>query len=160
MPKIISNTTPIITLLTISKLELLKDIYGKIIIPKGVYEEIEQGKSKPYYCDLSKISWIEIKSIRDRQPLKYLHDLDKGEAEVIILANEINADLVIIDEKAGREFAEHFNLKLTGTIGVLLKAKETGLIQEIKSLLNKMIENCIWIYKKLTDKIIELSNEK
>jgi predicted nucleic acid-binding protein len=45
MPKIISNTTPIITLLTISKLELLKDIYGKIIIPKGVYEEIEQGKS-------------------------------------------------------------------------------------------------------------------
>lgn len=109
---------------------------------------------------MSKISWIEIKSIRDRQPLKYLHDLDKGEAEVIILANEINADLVIIDEKAGREFAEHFNLKLTGTIGVLLKAKETGLIQEIKSLLNKMIENCIWIYKKLTDKIIELSNEK
>jgi uncharacterized protein len=51
MRKIVSNTTPIITLLTISKLELLRQIYGQIIIPKGVYEEIEQGKDKAFYTD-------------------------------------------------------------------------------------------------------------
>lgn len=51
MRKIISNTTPIITLLTISKLELLKELYGKLIIPQGVFEEIEEGKNKDYYTD-------------------------------------------------------------------------------------------------------------
>ncbi len=159
MRKIVSNTTPIITLLTISKLELLQQIYGEIIIPKGVYEEIEQGKDKPFYTDLSKFEWIIIKSIKDREPIKYLTDLDKGEAEVIVLANELQADLVIIDERLGREFAEYFNLKVTGTIGVLLKAKELGFIEEIKPLINQMIDRGIWINKKLIDRILYIANE-
>ena len=102
MRKVVSNTTPIITLLSISKLDLLEEIYGRIIIPRGVFEEIECGKNKVFYTDLSHIEWIEIADIRDRKPLKYLNDLDKGEAEVIVLANEIEADLVIIDERLGR----------------------------------------------------------
>jgi predicted nucleic acid-binding protein len=159
MRKIVSNTTPIITLLTISKLELLQQIYGQIIIPKGVYEEIEQGKEKPFYTDLSKFEWITIKLIKDREPIKYLRDLDKGEAEVIVLANELQADLVIIDERLGREFAEYFNLKVTGTIGVLLKAKELGFIEKIKPLINQMIDSGIWLNKKLIDKILNIANE-
>ena len=159
MRKVISNTTPIITLLSISKLELLRNIYGKIIIPQGVYQEIEEGKNKKFYTDLSLIDWIEIKSIADKEPLKYISDLDKGEAEVIVLANEINADLVIIDEKAGREYAEHFGIKLTGTIGVLLKAKELGIINKIEPLLTKMKENGIWISQKFINKVLEIANE-
>ncbi len=159
MRKIVSNTTPIITLLTISKLELLQQIYGQIFIPKGVYEEIEQGKDKQFYADLTKFEWITIKSIKDREPIKYLHDLDKGEAEVIVLANELKADLVIIDERLGREFAEYFNLKVTGTIGILLKAKELGFIEKIKPLINQMIDNGIWINKKLIDKILNIVSE-
>jgi predicted nucleic acid-binding protein len=159
MRKIVSNTTPILTLLTISKLELLQQIYGKIIIPKGVYEEIEQGKEKPFYTDLCKFEWITIKSIKDREPIRYLRDLDKGEAEVIVLANELKADLVIIDERLGREFADYFNLKVTGTIGVLLKAKELGFIEKIKPLINQMIDCGIWLNKKLIDKILNIANE-
>ncbi len=159
MRKIVSNTTPIITLLTISKLELLQQIYGQIIIPKGVYEEIEQGKDKLFYTDLSQFEWITIKSINDREPIKYLRDLDKGEAEVIVLANELQADLVIIDERLGREFAEYFSLKVTGTIGVLLKAKELGFIEKIKPLINQMIDSGIWLNKKLIDKILNIANE-
>lgn len=159
MRKIISNTTPVIALLSISKLNLLKDIYGKVIIPKGVFEEIEEGKNKTYYTDLSVIDWIKIKSIKDKEPLKYIHDLDKGEAEVIVLANEINADLVIIDEKQGREYAKYFNLKLTGTIGILLKAKELGLIGKIKPLLYEITKNGIWLSKKFIDKILKIAKE-
>ncbi len=159
MRKIISNTTPIITLLTISKLELLKELYGKLIIPQGVFEEIEEGKNKDYYTDLSLIDWIEIKTISYREPLRYISDLDKGEAEVIVLANEVKADLVIIDEKLGREYATHFNLKLTGTIGVLLKAKELGLINKIKPLLQTMKENGIWLNQKFINKVLEIANE-
>jgi predicted nucleic acid-binding protein len=159
MRKVISNTTPIITLLSISKLDLLKQIYGQIIIPKGVYEEIEQGKSKGFYAELSKFEWITIQSIQNKEQIKYLTDLDKGEAEVIVLATELQADLVIIDERLGREYAEYFNLKVTGTIGVLLKAKELGYIKEIKPLVNLMIEKGIWINKKLVDTILRIADE-
>lgn len=159
MRKIISNTTPIITLLSISKLDILKDIYGKIIIPQAVYNEIEEGKNKAFYTDLSKIEWIEIKQIKDREPLKYIYDLDKGEAEVIVLANELKADLVIIDEKLGREYANHFNLKLTGTIGILLKAKEQGLTENIKPLLKTMKANGIWLSQKFINQILKTANE-
>lgn len=159
MHKIISNTTPIITFLSISKLDLLKEIYSEIIIPYGVFEEIEQGKYKNFYRDLSEIDWIEIRSITDENSLKYVHELDKGEAEVIILANEINADLVIIDEKLGREYAKYFGLKLTGTLGILLKAKELKLINNIKPLLVAMTKNGIWLNKKLTNNVLRIANE-
>lgn len=159
MHKIISNTTPIITLLSISKLNILKEIYGEIIVPYGVFEEIEQGVHKNFYRNLSKVDWIKIKSITNKNSLKYVHELDKGEAEVIILANEISADLVIIDEKLGREYAKHFGLKLTETIGILLKAKELKLINNIKSLLATMKKNGIWLNKKLTNNVLRIANE-
>lgn len=85
--------------------------------------------------------------------------MDKGEAEVIVLANELKADLVIIDEKLGREYATYFNLKLTGTIGVLLKAKENGLIKKIAPLLKTMKENGIWLSPKFINKVLEIANE-
>lgn len=102
MLKIVSNTTPIISLLKIEKLSILEDLYQKIIVPKEVFNEIESGKNTSYYVDISKLAWVEIKTIKDEKALSYFLDLDKGEAETIILANEIDADLVIIDERLGR----------------------------------------------------------
>lgn len=160
MPKVVSNTTPIISLLKIGSLSILKDLYSEIYIPKEVYNEIEEGKSKTYYKDLSKIDWIKIKKIKDKKSLSYFLDLDKGEAETIVLANEIDADLIIIDETLGRFHAKKANLKITGTLGVLLKAKKDGLIQEIKPLLHELKEKGIWLSIKLIDKILTLANEK
>ena len=74
MPKVVSNTTPIISLLKIGKLSILADLYQEIIIPKEVFNEIENGKSKPYYIDLSKLNWIEIKEIKDEKSLSYFLD--------------------------------------------------------------------------------------
>jgi len=159
MLKVVSNTTPFISLLKISKIELLRDIYGRIIIPKGVFEEIERGNNKTFYADLSKMGWIDIRKIKDKSPLKYLHDLDNGEAEVLVLANEIKADIVIIDEKLGREYAAHFNLNITGTIGILLKAKKLKLIKEIKPVLSEMTEKGIWLNNSLIEKILILAKE-
>ncbi len=160
MLKIVSNTTPIISLLTIGKFTILKDLYQKIIIPKAVFDEIENGKDKSYYINLSKIDWIEIKEIKDKKSPAYFLDLDKGEVETIILANEIDADLVIIDEKLGRFHAKHANLKITGTLGILLKAKREGKIENMKPLLNKLKENGIWLSDKLIEQVIKLAGEK
>ncbi len=126
MPKIVSNTTPLITLLKIDKLHILKDLYGEIFIPQEVFNEIEAGKNKPYYTNLSKIDWINIEKIQNPKSFSYFLDLDQGEAEAIILATEIEADLILLDETLGRFHAKHTGLKVTGTMGVLMKAKQLG----------------------------------
>ena len=160
MHKVVSNTTPIISLLKLNRLEILRDLYGQINIPSAVYQEIEAGKSKGYYQDLSKIDWITISKVKDEQAVKYFLDLDAGEAEAIVLATEINADLIILDEKLGRFHAKHTGLKVTGTIGALIKAKKEGLIKELKPLLNELIKKDVWISDKLIKEILNQTNEK
>jgi predicted nucleic acid-binding protein len=160
MHKIISNTTPIISLLKVDKLNLLKELYEKIIVPKAVYLEVENGKEKPYYHDLTQIDWIEIQEIGNHDSRDYFLDLDEGEAEVLILAKELNADLIIMDEIMGRRYSKQLGFNLTGTIGILLKAKENGLIESIKDLLTELAKKGTWLSLKLITKAIELANEK
>jgi hypothetical protein len=160
MLKVVSNTTPLISLLKLSRLEILRELYGNITIPNAVFEEIEKGRNKLYYQDLSELDWIDIQQIQDKQALKYFLDLDAGEAEAIVLATENNVDLVIIDEQLGRFHANHVGLKVTGTIGVLLKAKSKGIIREVKPLLYELIKKGVLISDKLLNKIIELANEQ
>lgn len=159
MLKVISNTTPIISLLKIDKLDIIKDLYGEIFIPNEVFNEIEAGKNKEFYKDLSEIEWIKIEEIKNKNSLSYFIDLDKGEAEAIILATEKEADLIIIDESLGRFYAKHSGLKVTGTIGMLLKAKNLGFINEIKPLLSELKSKNIWLSDSLVEKALKLAKE-
>lgn len=160
MLKIVSNTTPIICLLKLNRLELLQRLYNQIYIPTAVFKEIEAGKAKGYYKALSKIDWINIIETQDKQAVKYFLDLDEGEAEAIVLAAEIKADLIILDEKLGRFHAKHADLKITGTIGILIKAKSEGLIGELKPLLNELIDKEVWISEKLISEILKKVGEE
>ena len=160
MHKIVSNTTPIISLLKLNQLELLQKIYTEIYIPTAVYKEIEAGKAKGYYKDLSEIDWINIIEIQDKQAVKYFLDLDAGEAEAIVLATELNADLIILDEKLGRFHAKHADLKVTGTIGILIKAKSEGLIEKLEPLLNELTNKEVWISEKLKSEILKKVGEE
>lgn len=159
MRKVISNTTPIISLLKIGKLDLLKDLYGSLIIPMAVFLEIEMGRDKRYYQDLSRLEWVKILNINNRKPLNYIKHLDLGEAEVIVLTREINSDLIIMDELLGRKQANSFGLNLTGTIGVLLKSKQLGLINSVGDNLRELVSKGTWINPKLMSKAIQLANE-
>lgn len=159
MLKIVSNTTPIISLLKLNRLEILQKVYTQIYIPTAVFKEIEAGKTKGYYRDLSKIDWIDIAEITDKQAVKYFIDLDAGEAEAIVLATEIDADLIILDEKLGRFHAKHADLKVTGTLGVLIKAKSEGFIEELKPLLDELTDKDIWINEKLKRELLKTVGE-
>ena len=159
MRKVVANTTPILSLLKINKLDLLEQLYGKIFIPEAVYNEIQQGKQKPHYEDLKHKSWIEIKTLKKPKKLDIVLNLDKGEAEAILLAKEINADLIVMDELAGRRVARNIDSALTGTLGVLLKAKEKNLIRTIGTLLVELKEQGIWISPKLEQKVLHLAKE-
>jgi uncharacterized protein len=158
MLNVVSNTTPIISLLKLNQLDLLKLLYAHIHIPSAVYNEIEAGKAKGFYKDFSKIEWITIEEIKDKQAVKYFLDLDSGEAEAIVLATEF-ADLIILDEKLGRFHAKHAHLKVIGTIGILLKAKAEGLIEALKPLLHELSEKDVWISERLKQEILLKAGE-
>lgn len=160
MPKIVSNTTPIISLLKLNRLDFLQNLYTEVYIPAAVFNEIEAGKVKGYYKDLLKIDWIKITELKDKQAVKYFLNLDAGEAEAIVLATEMKADLILLDEKLGRFHAKHAGLKVTGTIGILIKAKTAGLIEELKPLLDELISKEVWISEKLKSEILKKVGEE
>lgn len=160
MLKVVSNTTPLISLLKLGRLDVLMELYQEILIPIAVFEEIEAGKNKSFYRNLSNIDWVKIIKIENEDARRYFLDLDKGEAEAIILATEIGADLIIMDEKLGRFHAKHADLKVTGTVGVLIKAKREGIINELKPLLFELRAKDVWISEKFIDEILSLVHEK
>lgn len=159
MPEVVTNTTPIISLLKLSKLEILKDLYSEIIVPNAVYEEVQAGRNKTYYKDLNQFHWIQIREVVDRNSLKFFYDLDTGEAEAIVLAKEIKAQLLIIDEKLGRYYASQAGLKITGTLGVLIKAKNAGFVKQVKPLLIELTQKEVWISENLINEVCKLTNE-
>ena len=86
-----------------------------------------------------------------------LHD---GEVEVMILAKEQNADVVIIDDQNAKKYAKYLELPVTGTLGILIKAKQVGYIPELKPLLDVMVQNGIYIKNSLIEHCLELVGEK
>lgn len=158
MRKVVVNTTPLISLHKIGKLDLLQKLYGSVYIPHGVYEELSVGSK---YNFLETIDFILIKKINNREAKKlFKTSLHKGEVEVMILAEEIKADLCIIDDLLARKYAQYLGLKITGTIGILLKAKEKNYISYMKPLLDSLIENNIYVDKHLYLKVLEIAQEK
>jgi uncharacterized protein len=138
---IISDTSPISNLLLIDQLPLLKALYEQLIIPESVFQEVKALKT--FGIDTSFIQvadWISIQSVRDRALVATLEsELDRGEAEAIALAIELNADRLLIDERIGRRVAQHYGLKITGLLGVLVSAKQDNLISELKPILDRLI---------------------
>jgi len=128
-------------------------------IPQEGFNEIEAGKHKKYYLNFLTFEWIKIEQIQDRKSIAYFLDLDKGEAEAIVLATESEADLILLDESPGRFHAKHAGLRVTGTIGILVKAKKQGLISELKPLILELKDNGVWLSESLIERILELANE-
>lgn len=158
MRKVVVNSTPLISLYKIKKLNLLQELYSKLYVPYGVYEELTvDGK----YDFLTEVDFIIIQKIKNKEAKKiFKTSLHKGEVEVMILAEEINADLCIIDDLLARKYAKYLGHTVTGTIGVLLKAKEKGYIVEIKPLLDDLLNNGIYIDDKLYNTVLKITNEQ
>lgn len=153
----ICDTGPIIVLYETSLLPILKKLYNKIIIPEQVKKELLK---KPDGQQILKESWIEVKEAKKADVLKILTNLlDEGEAATISLANETN-NPVLLDEKKGRRVAKSLDLKVQGTLGILIKAKKQGLIPSVKDCILKIISAGYYLDKQLIKAILEISNEK
>jgi len=156
---VVSNTTPIISLASIQQIDILERLFGEIIVPKAVYGEIKTKESWGYKeIDLQ---FIRVETVRgELYKDLLLNQLDSGESETILLAKELNADLVIIDENLAYKIAKNSRLNVTRTLSLLLKAKEAGIVDQIKPLLDEMITKGRWyspsVYENFLKKIGEL----
>lgn len=160
MLKVIVNSIPIIVLCGIGKLDILRELYREITIPTAVYREVTAVEDSACMQIKNTGGWIHIESIRDSTEKKmYKAKLHAGEVEVMILAQEQKADLVIIDDNAAKKTAKYLGLTVTGTLGVLLKAKRQGLVQRVDTLLAEMKRNGFYIDSRLETLVLEQAGE-
>ena len=157
---VIVNATPIISLALIGQLPLLSALYHHVLTPPAVEAEVLAGGTSGIgVSELRKYDWIQVTPLQDPRRADLLSDLDRGEAEVIALAQEINADLVVIDERLARRHAKRLGLTLTGTIGVLLKAKQRNLIPLVSPLIDTLQKNGIRLGDALVAEALRLAGE-
>jgi predicted nucleic acid-binding protein len=155
---VVVNATPIISLALINQLPLLQALYGEVHIPPAVRTEVLAGGARASgVAELQTSAWIRTTPLADPRRADLLSDLDRGEAEVIALAQELNASLVIIDERLARLVTRRLNIPLTGTIGVLLRAKTNGLLPAIAPLLRTLQQSGIRLGPELVAEAIRLA---
>ena len=129
---VVSDSTPLITLMKAMRLDLLKGLYGEVILPDAVFREVTTNVNFSDEAELIKNSgFIKAVSVGDSSKVDYLQrvtGLDRGESEAIIYADEVKADLLLMDEIAGRKVAQNMNIPMTGSLGVLIRAYQEKLI--------------------------------
>ncbi len=159
---VVSNTSPIFYLSTIGQLDLLRQLYGEIIIPTAVFNEITNvGNTDASAAIVPTINWIQTRPVSDQAFINALSvELDPGEAEAIALAVELKADRLLIDERLGRAAAMRSALQVTGVLGILIAAKRRNLIQEVKPLLDALIEQVgFWVDERLYAEVLQTVGE-
>lgn len=155
---VISNTTPLIALTLIGRLDLLRQLYGTVTIPTAVRDELRAARSGAVAVDLESLPWIRIIAASDSR-VQLIVGLDRGEAEVVALAEELSADLVLIDERLGRRYAQRLGIPLSGTLGVLLKAKTQGYVPALAPLIEALRQSGIHLSQALVEEALRLADE-
>ena len=159
---IVSDTTPISELAKVDHLNLLPKLFGKVVIPQGVFDELQVGEH-PAAKLVQNLSWLEVVTVDNQQVVRELQQsfkLDLGESEAIALAEEISASQLLINERAARKVAMARKLPLIGTVGILLLAKRRGLLDSVKDVLDEMQEQGMRISDRLYVQVLTLAQEK
>lgn len=160
MRKVVVNSTPIIALSKCGRLSLLREMYDEVVIPEAVYNEITAIDDVASRSLVGALDWIHVQKIKGSEDRRlYRTRLHDGEVEVMILAQEIHADVVIIDDYAARSTAGLLDLPLTGTIGVLIKAKKKKLIGEVMPIIAEMEEHHIYFSERLKEIVRKKTGE-
>lgn len=147
---IISDTSSLILFEKIGEIELLQKIYGKIITTPEVAEEF--GDSLP--------DWIKITPVKDKKYQEFLEtQIDWGEASAIALAKETEVSLLLLDDLKARKLAVKLNLKCTGSLGVINKAKQLGIIKQVKPLIDKILMTDFRIADNIVAEILKINQE-
>jgi len=159
---VVSNTSPITNLAAVEQLDLLRQLYGTVLIPQAVYGElIAGGGGQPGAREVQTLEWIETRAVTDHALVTALQiELDNGEAEAIALTKELAADLLLLDERRGRAVAARLDLRFVGLLGVLIEAKQKGTIPAVKPVLDDLMAKAgFWISQRLYVRVLQAAGE-
>lgn len=153
----VCDASTLIALARIGKFDLLRQVLGKIYIPEAVFEEVVvKGKEKPGSKETTEAKYIERVAVKDRLAVDLLlssHGL--GEAEAIVLAKEMKADILYLDERKASATAQISGIEVRGTLDIIITAYKMGLLKDIKSVLDELKNKKFWLDNETYDEVIK-----
>ncbi|MBW4503491.1 MAG: DUF3368 domain-containing protein [Scytonema hyalinum WJT4-NPBG1] len=152
---VVSDTSPICYLLLIDHIRVLQELYGVVIIPQTVADELNASESPSVIRDwiAKPPDWLQIQPVETLQNIE-LEKLDPGEREAILLAEKLKADLVILDDKAARRVALERDLRIIGLLGILKDAAKSGLL-DLRTVFDHLREVGFWVAPSLLDQLLK-----
>lgn len=159
--RVVCDSSTLIAFARIAHLWILKKEFGELIIPQAVYRELlGKGVRKPGSREIMEAGWIKTERAKARKSVERLRRrLHLGESEVIVLAREIGADLVVLDDEEARRVAEDEGLTVVGGLSILVRAKTHGWIKTIKPLLDELRARGFFIGDQLYRTILKETGE-
>ena len=157
---VVSNTSPLIALSAIGRIDILHTLYDIISIPEAVFDEITRD-DLPGCEEVNSLNWIRRNAVENKDEVASLTlEIDHGEAEAIALAHELKADLLLIDERKGKLVADRLSLRNIGVLGVLIEAKQKGQIETVRPLLDDLIIKAgFWFDKNTYNLVLRKTGE-
>ena len=153
---LIADSSALIALAVVDKLDILEALFGEVYVPRAVYDEVSQ-QSKGESEKLALYCKDKVLDITSEVNLNI--SLGSGESEAIILYKEKSADFLLCDDKKAKKFAQTFGVNVIGSLGILLKAKENKLILEISPLIEKLRVSQIFIDDKTFALVLKIADE-
>lgn len=158
---VVTNAGPLIALARIDQLALLPALYDEVIMPFAVRDEVLGARKRQTgTAALAEAEWLHAHPVSDPTAVALLRErLDAGESETIVLALQVDADIVLMDEARGRRIAAARGLVLTGTLGMLLLAKEQGIIKRVTPHLDHLADEEFYMSGALYEKVLKRAGE-
>ena len=156
---VVADASPLILLAAIGRLDLLRLLYGRVLLPAAVYQEVAGARvSAPGAAQAAAAEWLEVVTVHTPRAWP---GLDEGEASALSLAIELQADLVVIDERAGRRVATQEGLAVIGVLGVLTTARRQGLVADLRHELTRLRDEAgIWISDRLFEAALRTADDR
>ena len=157
---IISNTSPLYYLHQVGSLKVLRNLYGRVVTTPQVRDELEAGRAQGLDVpDVDALDWVTVKDISVPSFLGLIGDIGKGEASILALALEYPGSRLIVDDQLARDVAHDQNISVTGTLGVLLLAKERGHVVCIANVMDELLRHGFHCSHALHLEVLRLAGE-
>ncbi|MDP2890213.1 MAG: DUF3368 domain-containing protein [Bacteroidota bacterium] len=158
MKIVIADTGALISLGIVGHIDLIEKVFGDFYIANAVWEELQVYENPEFEKNFLFYLEKRVVKIKSRNHLSVI--MDYGESESVILYEELNADYLIIDDNKARMIAESLDVNCIGSIGLLIKAKQKGLVNDLKSIFEKWLENERYFSKRLLNKVLLQTGEE
>jgi predicted nucleic acid-binding protein len=156
---VVVNSTPLVAFWAVGRLDILRSLFGEVVIPPAVREEFLSIETEARGKVLQAETWIRVVNLENPHRVGAFATLDEGEAQVLALAEEQHASLVLIDERKARQYARRLKLPMSGTLGVLLLAKEEHAIQAVAPLVEALQEAGLYLHPELIEQVLQMAGE-